>query len=122
VISNLKRVVGDVDYTMADSNIAIVNSVSSSQSSSSQGSPVTKKAKPSALDITEEDIRERNIDDEVEAYFHEKVCLCKTNILEWLRTKEPRFLDMSQLAKVVIGIPATSTPSERLSLLKLQKC
>jgi len=57
--------------------ITIVDSVSSSQSSSSQGPPVAKKAKPSALDIllgSEEDIGRKSIDDEVEAYFHEKVC------------------------------------------------
>jgi len=78
---------------------------------------VTKKAKPSALDILlgpEEDIRGRSIDDEVDAYFHEKVCLRKTNILEWWKINEPRFPNLSQLAKAVIGIPATSTPSERL--------
>lgn len=117
VISNVERVVGDVDCTMADLDVTIVDSVSSSQSSSSQDLPVTKKAKPSALDILlgpEEDIRGRSIDDEVDAYFHEKVCLRKTNILEWWKINEPRFPNLSQLAKAIIGIPATSTPSERL--------
>ena len=49
MISNVERVVGDIDCTMANSDITITDCTSSSQSSSSQDPPMEKKAKPSAL-------------------------------------------------------------------------
>ena len=51
MISNVERVVGDIDCTMADSDITIADCGSNSQGSSSQDPPMAKKAKQSALDI-----------------------------------------------------------------------
>ena len=62
----------------------------------------------------EEDPRERAIKDEAGAYFKEKVYAHKTNVLEWRTLSESRFQNIAKLAKAVICIPATSTPSERL--------
>lgn len=123
VISNTERLVGDIDCTMADSDCTMVDDTqctsveSSSQSFTQEQPPVIKKAKKSALDILlgpEEDTRGRTIKDEVEAYLHEKVCARKTNVLEWWKLNEARFPNIAKLAKAVICIPATSTPSERL--------
>ena len=36
------------------------------------------------------------------------------NVLEWWKLNESRFPNIAKLAKAVICIPATSTPSEKL--------
>ena len=69
-----------------------------------------KKGKKVILLGPEEDTRGRTIKDEVEAYLHEKVCACKTNVLEWWKLDEARFPNIAKLARAVICIPATSTP------------
>ena len=108
---------------MADSDCTMVDDTqctlveSSSHSSIQEQPPVIKKAKKSALDILlgpEENTRGRTIKDEVEAYLNEKVCAHNTNVLEWWKLNESRFPNIAKLAKAVICIPATSTPSERL--------
>ena len=40
---------------------------------------------------------------------------CVHNILEWWKLNKGRFPNIAKLAKAVICIPATSTPSERFS-------
>ena len=123
VTSNTERLVGDIDCTMAESDCTMVDDTQgtliefSSYSSTQEQPPVIKKAKKSALDILlgpEEDTRGRTIKDEAEAYFHEKVCARKTNVLEWWKLNESRFPNIAKLAKAVMCIPATSAPSERL--------
>ena len=84
----------DCDCTMVD-DTQCTSVESSSQSFTQEQPPVIKKAKKSALDILlgpEEDTRGRTIKDEVEAYLHEKVCARKTNVLEWWKLNEARFL------------------------------
>ena len=91
---------------------------SSSTSLTQEQPSVIKKAKKSALDILlgpdlEEDTRGSTIKDEVGSYLKGKVCARKTNVLEWWKLNESWFPNIAKLAKAVICVPATTTPSER---------
>ena len=89
ITSNTERLVGDIEITMEDSDCTFVDDTqctlkeSCSHSLSKERPSTTKKQKVSILLGPEEDTRGKTIKDEVETYFHEKVCARKINVLEW---------------------------------------
>nr|XP_055065281.1 E3 SUMO-protein ligase ZBED1-like [Misgurnus anguillicaudatus] len=56
----------------------------------------------------------RAVQREVLEYFGEQPISKKDNPLPWWRKNQERYPSLAQLAKAFLGIPATSTPSERL--------
>ena len=80
-------------------------------------SPSPKRHK-SALDELLGDIDDEsensNASDELSRYFTEKVAPRNSNPLDWWKQNEFRFKRLAKLAKEILGIPATSTASERL--------
>ena len=79
--------------------------------------PARKKPKKSALDILlgpEETSGSFTIDDEIDMYLQLKPPARSTKIFEWWKVNEPRFPNVSKLAKSILCIPATSTASERI--------
>ena len=79
--------------------------------------PACKKPKKSALDILlgpEETSGSFTIDDEIDMYLQLKPPARSTKIFEWWKVNEPRFPNISKLAKSILCIPATSTASERI--------
>lgn len=56
----------------------------------------------------------RAVQREVLEYFGEQPISKKEKPLPWWRINQARYPTLAQLAKSFLGIPATSTPSERL--------
>lgn len=65
-------------------------------------------------DQREEEQMSRAVKREVLEYFGEQPISKRENPLPWWRRNEARYPNLAQLAKSSLGIPATSTPSERL--------
>nr|XP_055029935.1 E3 SUMO-protein ligase ZBED1-like [Misgurnus anguillicaudatus] len=62
----------------------------------------------------EDEQMNRAVQREVLEYFGEQPISKKDNPLPWWRKNQARYPTLAQLAKSFLGIPATSTPSERL--------
>ncbi|KAK0133601.1 Zinc finger BED domain-containing protein 1 [Merluccius polli] len=62
----------------------------------------------------EDEQMSRAVQKEVLEYFGEQPISKKENPLPWWRINQARYPTLAQLAKSFLGIPATSTPSERL--------
>ncbi|XDV36787.1 hypothetical protein PO909_006510 [Leuciscus waleckii] len=65
-------------------------------------------------DHDEDEQMSRAVQREVLEYFGEQPISKKENPLPWWRINQARYPTLAQLAKSFLGIPATSTPSERL--------
>ena len=89
----------------------------STRNAESEGEPVKKKAKITALDKLlgpEKEEVSLTTTEELEQYLAEKMVKRKTNPLTWWKENEKRFPQLSKLARCLLNIPATSTPSERI--------
>ena len=102
------------------------------QNSSSSDEPQAKKRK-TALDILlgEEDTPSSTVSsttEELNQYMAEKPIPRKSSPLAWWKENAHRYPRLSTVARGVLGIPATSTPSERifstagLTVTKLRSC
>ena len=93
--------------------------------------PSPKKSK-SALDILlgeeEASSPDGSIEAEITQFYMEKPVPRDTNPMDWWRENNTRFPKLAQLAKSVLCVPATSTPSKRLfstaglTVSKLRSC
>ena len=101
-------------------------------SATSVDPPAPKRAK-SAFDILlgeEEDTVASNdtCDAQLAQFFVEKAAPHSTNPIDWWRQNEFRFPQLAEVARSVLCVPATSTPSERLfstaglTVTKLRNC
>ena len=80
-------------------------------------SPPAKKQKQTALDILlgDDDCEGTSKSDtELEEFMLEKPIPHNSDIMAWWRANEQRFPKLAKLAKVYLGIPATSASSERV--------
>ena len=86
--------------------------------SESEGVPVTKKRKKvTVLDKLlgpEKEEESLTADEELEQYLVEKTVKRKSNPLSWWRENDKRFPQLSKVARCLLNIPATFTPSERV--------
>ena len=91
-----------------------------------------KQKKETALDILlgpeqETSVAQTSLD-ELEQYLSEKLASRKTNPINWWKENEHRFPHIAQVARSILNIPSTSTPSERifsvagLTVTKLHSC
>ena len=82
-----------------------------SQALQDQPPPSKKTALDQLLGVEEEELESCM---EVDTYLSGKPISRSTNPLEWWKENKTRFPCLAQLARTVLCIPATSTPSERL--------
>ena len=84
----------------------------------SEGVPVRKKRKKvTALDKLlgpEKEEESLTATEELQQYLAEKTVKRKSNPLSWWRENDKRFPQLSKVARCLLNIPATSTPSERV--------
>ena len=100
-------------------------------STSSDDPPAPKRTK-SAFDILlgEEDVATSSdtCDAQLAQFFVEKAAPHSTDPIEWWRQNEFQFPQLAEVARSVLCVPATSTPSERLfstaglTVTKLRNC
>ena len=78
----------------------------------------SQKKKKTAIDILLGEENDDSIDDgcdtQLTEYLAEKPIPCDAQPLEWWKQNESQFPHLSSVAKSLLCIPATSTPSERL--------
>lgn len=83
-----------------------------------EGEPVRKKPKKvTALDKllgVEKEEESLTATEELEQYLTEKTVKRKSNPLIWWKENKKRFPQLSKVARCLLNIPATSTPSERI--------
>ena len=87
------------------------------RSGESEGEPVKKKLKITALDKLlgpEKGEASLTATEELEQYLAEKIVKRKTNLLTWWKKNEKIFPQLCKIARCLLNIPATSTPSERI--------
>lgn len=90
---------------------------STKKNDESEEEPVKKKLKITALDKLlgpEKEEASLTTTEELEQYLAEKIVKRKTNPLTWWRENEKRFPQLSKIARCLLNILATSTPSERI--------
>ena len=81
-----------------------------------EGQPSNKKAK-TAFDVLlgeEKESYDNTCEAELNQYFAEKVATRDTDPLQWWKMNKFRFASLARVAKSILCMPATSTPSERL--------
>jgi len=66
------------------------------------------------LGLEENDNGTLSIADEIEMYLQSKSPSRSVNIFEWWKVNEPKYPNVTRLAKSVLCIPATSTAAERV--------
>ena len=95
-----------------------LESVEVTRDKESEGVPVRKKRKKvTALDKLlgpEKEEKSLTATEELEQYLAEKTVKRKSNPLHWWRENDKRFPQLSKVARCLLNIPATSTPSERV--------
>ena len=94
-----------------------LESVEVTRDSESEGVPVRKKRKKvTALDklLGPENEESLTATEELEQYLAEKTVKRNSNPLSWWRENDKRFPQLSKVARCLLNIPATSTPSERV--------
>ena len=81
-----------------------------------EGQPSNKKTK-TAFDVLlgeEEESSDNTCEAQLNQYFAEKVATRDTDPWQWWKMNELRFASLARVAKSILCMPATSTPSERL--------
>ena len=103
---------------LKDANCGNPNFKSVAIKEKESSTPPTKKKK-TALDILlglggDNDSDASESDAELEEFLLEKSVPCNSDVMAWWSMNERRFPKLAKLAKIYLGIPATSASSERL--------